>query len=247
MRSLIAAFSLFAAVILSALFPSCKHDPLFNGGTDPQDTTTTPIDTGVNTGIPCSPDTVYFQNQVLPLLISQCAKSGCHDAASHEEGVVLTNYQQVMSTGKVKAFKPNDSELFEVIMDSDPDDRMPEAPNAPLTTDQKNLIKKWIEQGAQNNVCNENYGNCDTDNVTYTNFVSGLLANKCVGCHGGVNPQGGLKLSTYAEVKAAAQNGTLYGAAARLPGYSAMPKGGAALSPCFVNKIKAWIDAGTPQ
>lgn len=241
MRHLIFVFTLLAAVVALSL-PSCKHDPLI-----PLDPGGPPVDTGSNAGVPCNPDTAYFQNQVLPLLISQCAKSGCHDAASHEEGVILTDYQHVMSTGKVKAYKPGDSKLYESIIDSDPGDRMPQAPNAPLTTEQKNLIKKWIEQGAQNNICNENFGSCNTDNVTYSNFVSGLLANRCVGCHSGSNPQGGLKLTTYAEVKANAESGQLYGAIAHQPGYSAMPKGGIALSPCFVNKIQAWIDAGTPQ
>lgn len=243
MRSLLASFVILAAVIAISL-PSCKHDPMFTIP-DPQDTVT--IDTGANAGVPCSPDTAYFQNQVLPLLISQCAQAGCHDAATRAEGIELTSYQKVMTTGKVKAFNPNDSKIYKAILETDPDDRMPRPPAAPLTAEQKDLIRKWIQQGAQNNVCNENYGSCDTTNVTYANFVSGLLANKCVGCHSGANPQGGIKLTTYTEVKAAAQNGTLYGSVARLTGYSAMPKGGAALSPCFVNKIKAWIDAGTPQ
>lgn len=234
---LISSISLF-------LLPSCKHDPLV-----PPDTggPVSPIDTGITSGWPCSPDTVYFQNQVLPLLISKCTQSGCHDVASHEDGVVLVDYQRVISTGKVKPFKPQDSELYEVIIDSDPDDRMPQAPNPPLTAAEKDLIKTWIEQGAKNTACNENFGSCDTTNITYTNGIAPLLSSRCTGCHSGANPQGNLKLTTYAEVKASVQSGALYGAVAHLPGYSAMPKGGTPLSPCFVSKIKSWIDAGMPQ
>ena len=50
------------------------------------------------TGVPCDPDSVYFDNQVLPILVSNCAKPGCHDAASHQDGVVLSSYASLMST-----------------------------------------------------------------------------------------------------------------------------------------------------
>lgn len=241
MRNIILVFLLTG--LLSALFlPACKHDPLFSSNVDPD-----PVDTTDASGIPCSPDTVYFQNQVLPLLLSQCAMPGCHDAISKQEGVVLTNYQQVMSTGKVKPFDPGGSDLYEVITETKPDKRMPRPPADPLTTEQKALIRKWIEQGAKNNTCNENYGACDTTNVRYTNYVATLLANYCTGCHGGANPSAGLRLTTYAEVKAAGQSGKLYGTIAPLPGYPAMPQGGAALSACAVSKVKSWVDAGMPE
>ncbi|MCC6459044.1 MAG: hypothetical protein IT260_01155 [Saprospiraceae bacterium] len=245
----ILVFSIFLIItVLSVLLPSCRHEIILPYNPDPTDTVPPPpVDTSDLTGVPCSPDTVYFQNQILPLIISQCAKSGCHDVQSHEEGVVLVDYLRIISTGEVKAFKPNSSELYKVLNDTDPKDRMPPAPDAPLTTEQKNLIKKWIEQGALNNACNESYGSCNTTGVTYTNFVSGLMANQCVGCHGGANPQGGLKLTNYAEVKASGQSGKLYGSIAHQAGYSAMPQGGTALSTCFTNKIKAWVDAGMPQ
>lgn len=235
-------------VLIGLSLPSCRHELVLPLAGDPTDTVPTPpVDSGDYTGVPCSADTVYFQNQILPLLISHCAKSGCHDVASHEEGVVLVDYARVISTGEVKAFKPSNSELYKVLFKSDPSERMPPAPDAPLTTEQKNLIKKWIEQGALNNVCNENYGGCDTTNVTYTNFIGALMANQCTGCHGGTNPSGNLRLTTYDEVKASGQSGKLYGSIARLQGYSAMPQGGQALSPCFVRKVKTWVDAGMPQ
>jgi hypothetical protein len=241
MRILLAILS-FVGLFSALVLPSCKHDPLFSGNVDPD-----PVDTTDTSGIPCSPDTVYFQNQILPLLISRCAMPGCHDAASKQKGVVLTDYQQVMSTAKVKPFNPGGSDLYEVITDNDPDDRMPRPPAAPLTTEQKAMIRKWIEQGAKNNTCNENYGACDTTNVTYTNYVGTLLANHCTGCHSGANPSAGLRLTTYAEAKAAGQTGKLYGAIARLPGYPAMPQGGAALSVCAVSKVKNWVDGGMPE
>ena len=41
----------------------------------------------------CNPDTVYFQNTILPLVVSSCATTGCHDQKSHKDGVVLIHHQ----------------------------------------------------------------------------------------------------------------------------------------------------------
>ena len=87
----------------------------------------TPVDnTGGNDTIPvvksdtCSPDTVYFVNDILPIIISNCAQSGCHDADAREDGVQLTDYDNIIETGKVEPGDPNDSELYEVLVESDP-------------------------------------------------------------------------------------------------------------------------------
>ncbi|MEQ1744957.1 MAG: hypothetical protein ABMA02_06010 [Saprospiraceae bacterium] len=241
-------FFIFMLVIISFFGPGCKHDSLFSGGTDPYPDPVDTLDPGIDsTGWPCGPDTAYFKNQVLPLLISQCAMAGCHDALTHEDGVILTDYQNVIATGKVKPSDPNGSDLYKSIIATSASKRMPRPPAAPLSAEQKELIRKWIAQGAKNNECNENYGACDTTGVTYSNFVGALMANQCTGCHGGAYTYGSLRLTTYAEVKASAQSGKLYGAIARQPGYVAMPQGGAALSSCFVSKVKSWVDAGMPQ
>ena len=230
------------------LFTFCKHDPLFTP-VDPVDPVVPvdPVDSGINTGWPCSPDTVYFQNQVLPLFISKCTQSGCHDVASHQDGIILTDYERIMSTGKIKAFRPEDSKLYDVLIDTDPDDRMPQPPNQPLSAAEIALVRNWIAQGARNTACNENYVNCDTAGITYANFIQPLLASRCTGCHGGQNPQGNLRLTTFDEVKVVALNGALYGALSHAPNYSAMPKGGAALPACTLDKIAAWINSGLPQ
>jgi hypothetical protein len=60
-----------------------------------------PVDTTA-TGTPCDPAVVYFEKDVLPILTSNCAYSGCHNAASAKDGIVLDNYANVIRTGKIK-------------------------------------------------------------------------------------------------------------------------------------------------
>ena len=92
----------FAAIVL--LFYQCKHDPDIDidNGQDP--------DTTVSNN--CDPDTVYFHNDVLPILVSNCSTSGCHDSETASDGVILVDYVSVIETGKVKPGDPYDSELF---------------------------------------------------------------------------------------------------------------------------------------
>ena len=108
-------------------FPSCKHEPLWEEMTEnPTDTTSNPIDTmtvdtntvdTTNMGVPCDSNVVYFDLQVLPILQSNCAFSGCHDATSAQDGVILESYESVMQTADVVPFDLDDSEIYEVLVD----------------------------------------------------------------------------------------------------------------------------------
>ena len=48
-----------------------------------------------------------------------------------------------------------------------------------------------------------------TDTIKYQPHISILISNNCIGCHGGSNPQGGLSLENYNQVRNATENGTL--------------------------------------
>lgn len=88
---------------------------------------------------------------------------------------------------------------------------------------------------------------CDTLNVTYTNTVKAIMDNSCVSCHQTSNPSGGVLLDSYDEVVVVANNGRLWGSINHEEGYSPMPLGGNKLADCDLNKIKAWINEGSPQ
>ena len=195
-----------------------------------------------DTSTPCDATKIYFQQQVLPILVSNCAMSGCHDDATHKEGVVLTSYQKVMATTQVRPGNPGNSKLYKVIVDPDPGDRMPEPPQNPLTQQQIQVIYAWIQQGAQNLVC-ENM--CDSSLFTFSGAIQPLIQSKCQGCHSGVNAQGGIDISTYQLLKAKVIDGKLWGSINQLPGYSPMPKNGAKLSDCEIKQFQKWIAAGS--
>ena len=240
-------------LVMLMIVTSCEHDPIVgpvDPGPDPDPIDTTgngnPIDT-TDPGIPCDPNIVYFEMSILPLLKSNCAKSGCHDAITHEEGIILDSYQNVMGSDVVKAFDLDDSEMFEKITENDQDDVMPPPPNQRLNADQISLIAQWILQGAQNLTCDANAGQCDTTNVSFAGFVAPLLTTNCVGCHSGGAPSGGISLNTHAGVRTVALNGRLAGAISHASGFQPMPRGSAKLPQCSIDKIKSWINDGAPN
>ena len=62
----------------------------------------------------CDPDLIYFEKDVLPILQSNCALSGCHDADSREDGFDFSTYESTIKKG-IKPGDPEDSEVFESI------------------------------------------------------------------------------------------------------------------------------------
>lgn len=236
-----------AFFLASVLAPTaCRHESIDDNNGDPIDTIphdTVPLDTVKPTGVPCDPDTVYFQNSILPLLVSNCAKSDCHDAASHQEGIYADSYQHILNTIEgVTSTNWNNNDLVRLATTTNQSKRMPPPPAAALTTDQINLIKTWVQQGAKNNGCNENYTGCDTASVSFSAFIKPLMTAKCTGCHSASSPQGNISLVTYDQVRAQALNGKLYTSISKTTGF--MPKGGVRLDDCTIGKIKAWVDAG---
>jgi hypothetical protein len=216
---------------LSFCIIQCKHEfPNPNPGSN----SSTPTQTSS-----CSADSVYFGSDILPIINSNCATSGCHDAITHKEGIILTDYTHIVN--RVSPFNAESSSLYTVCVRGG--ERMPPKPMPALTQAQLSKMIIWINQGALNNNCT---GGCDTTSFTYSGTVSVTINTYCKGCHNPASPGGGIDLSTYATVKTAA-GGRLMGSILHMPGFSAMPKGGNQLSECQVTQIEKWIQAGTPN
>jgi uncharacterized membrane protein len=214
--------------IVLAFANSCKHEII-----------TQPVDaTPINGPVPNNG--VCFETEVLPILKTNCAKSGCHDAATRQKGIVLDNYANIMAKGVVVGNAAN-SKIYKVLFETG-QDKMPLAPNPDLTAAQKATIGKWINEGAKNTVnCSSN---CDTTLFKYSANIQPILAANCVGCHSGAGASGGVNLSTYANVKAIATAGQLIGAITHAQGFSPMPKNGAKLPECQITQLKKWVAAG---
>lgn len=251
----IIGYIVLAGLLVSAL-AGCMHEPFITAEDDdfmPIDDSTTVDTMGSDTmmvdtsGVPCDSTKVYFERQVLPILRSSCAFSGCHDAASAQDGVILDNYEDVIRTGDVRPFDLNGTDLYEVLVDDNEDDRMPPAPRSSLPTNQINLIATWILQGAENLSCDETNQGCQTNEVSFAAVVKPIIEANCQGCHSGGSPSGGIDLSAYVGIKARADSGQLLGSIDWQAGFSRMPQGSPKLDQCSIDQIAAWIDAGAPE
>lgn len=221
---------LSAAVIFTGLhiLNSCKHEP-----------PTLIVDSTPKPG-PVPNNGVCFQSEILPLFQSNCAKSGCHDATSHLEDLVLDNYTNILRKDIVPG-NADGSKIYRVLFENGKD-KMPAAPNADLTVAQKTLIGKWINEGAKNTVnCNNT---CDSNQFKYGANISVIMSTYCTGCHSGAAPSGNIDLTTYNYVKQQVTNGRLEGSVTHTSGYSPMPKNANKLSDCQIAQIKKWVAAG---
>lgn len=205
-------------------------------------TTTNPVLPAGPAVTSCSPDTVYFHQTILPLITSNCAKSGCHDAISKKDGVILTDYTNIMR--EVKVASPASSDLYKCLNETG-EDRMPPAPAAEFSLANKGLVLKWIQQGAKNNSCVATAVNCDTTGVSFSATVFPTLKTYCTGCHSGATPSAGIDLNSHAAVKVYAANGRLMGSINHAVGYKPMPSSTSKLGTCEISQIKAWIAEGT--
>lgn len=232
--------TLIVTVAVTAfLFVTCKHEIPSTG--DNGNSNNPPGNTG-NNSTTCSADTVYFSNTILPLITSGCAMSGCHDAATHKEGLILNSYSGIMKI--VSAGNASGSKLYQLINTTNQGSIMPPPPNQPFSASAKAFIQKWINQGAKNNQCT---GGCDTTLFTYSGAVAPVMTTYCKGCHNPASLGAGIDLSTYAGVKSTAASGRLLGSIKHTTGYTPMPQGGNQLADCQIRQIEKWIQAGTPN
>lgn len=214
-----------------------------NGGTGGNDSTGEWPGSGTGEGTKGPDTSLCFERDILPIFISNCAKSGCHDAASRQDGYEFTSWATITNK-KFEPYDAEETELYEKITENDHDDRMPPPPNAPLTSKQIALIKNWIDRGAPNSTGCASTG-CDTLNITFSATIQPLLNNYCKGCHNSTLQSGGFSYETHGGVLAAVNSGRFLGALKHQAGFSPMPKGGAKLTDCQIRQIEIWIAEGS--
>ncbi|WP_020567369.1 c-type cytochrome [Neolewinella persica] len=228
-----------AALLLLLFIAACTTDPIIPAGGIIEDP---PVEDPAETN-PCPEGVVSFQFEILPIMVSACGYSACHDRASHREGVILVDYESIR-----REVRPGDagrSDLYKSITeDPNDEDFMPERPAAPLTSEQTDLIRDWINQGAENTDCGIP---CDPTQTSFSEDIFPILKDYCVGCHGNNREDGGVNLSSHAEILASVNNGSLIGAMKREISFAPMPPLGSFVSSCRIAQIENWIAAGAPN
>ena len=192
-------------------------------------------------------DPVYFDTQILPVIQSNCAKSGCHDGKG-DSHLVLNSYDNIMSSNVISKGNPRKSSLYTTIVAKGSwfARLMPPSPNAPIAIGDIRNIYVWILQGANNN--SAPILPCDSLHVTFSSTIKPILDVYCVGCHSGSNPGGNINLSTYDQLINISDT-TNNNANNRLlksilqTGPHPMPPNGK-LSDCMIAQFKKWINDG---
>ncbi|MFZ4057879.1 MAG: hypothetical protein ACOYKE_07055 [Ferruginibacter sp.] len=221
-------YSALMVLMLLTFLVSCKHE-IPGSIIDPTPIPGPPPNNGI-----------CFESEVLPLFQSNCAKSGCHDAITREEGYQLDGFANIVRKGLISG-NANASKIYRSLTGNGVD-MMPPSGNAPLTSAQIALIGQWINEGAKNTV---NCGTaCDSSRFTYNANIKPMMQTHCNGCHSGTAVSGGgILLDTYATLKTQVTNGKLYPSITHT-GPSPMPQGSAKLSDCNIAQVRKWIAAG---
>jgi hypothetical protein len=179
-----------------------------------------------------------FSRDIQPVLVSACAMTGCHDAATHTD-YSFTSYASTMRA--VRAGSPSGSALYQSITITSGENRMPPSPRPRLAQVQIDSIAAWIRYGAPNEVCGEV---CDTINpVTFSGVIWPAIQTSCTGCHSGTTPSGGYLLTGYANIQAVAVSGLLINSL-KGNGVTKMPPSGS-LSTCKIRQFQIWVNNGS--
>ncbi len=101
-----------------------------------------------------APERLEFNRDIRPILSDKCFACHGFDAKTREAGLRLDTVDGAYALKDgVQAIKPRDldhSELWHRITSTDPDDVMPPPENnKSLTDEEKKLLKRWIEGGAE--------------------------------------------------------------------------------------------------
>ena len=113
------SITIAAAIVAVAAF-SCTHDPV----------------------IPKTPE-ISFKDQVQPIYVNNCARSGCHDGNEFS----LQTYDEIRSN--VSPGDARGSKTYRAMTRLWGESAMP--PDGPLSDQQINLVYAWIMQGAKDN------------------------------------------------------------------------------------------------
>jgi hypothetical protein len=227
-------------------------------------------------GAPKPGEPIDFTNHVLPILEDRCFS--CHQEAyvkngktiQPKAGLALNTYELVMKGNLdntvVTAGNVGDSYLHEVLTLDEDDDMFMPPKGGPLTPEQIDIIKRWIEEGAKPKAGGGGVADA-SGGISFHDHIFPILEERCLDCHGEpyvkngrtIHPKAGLALDTYEAVLKGNLDGaiinrgnheesTLYVVITLDPDDSEiMPPKGDPLSPEEIELFKKWIDEGAKE
>ena len=92
---------------------------------------------------------LQYNHDVRPILADYCFSCHGPDSAARKADLRLDQREVAIEMGALTPGAPDDSELVRRVMSDDPDEQMPPpALKKSLTAQQKETLRRWIEQGA---------------------------------------------------------------------------------------------------
>jgi len=174
---------------------------------------------------------IDFDRHVLPILEERC--NSCHHAPFDRSGRLVNPKASLRFDSFAEVMKgnldgpvivPNDldkSRLYRVLNLPEDDDLFMPPKGGPMDQEQKDIIKRWIEEGAKpskNSVTATKGGIPAPDEpVSFSNHILPLFEKRCVSCHGEpyvkngrtIKPKAGLQLDTFEMVIKGNLDGTI--------------------------------------
>jgi hypothetical protein len=90
------------------------------------------------------PMAVSFKNELIPMLNTKCALSGCHVSGAHKPYLASAiSYQEIVNGGFVNTLVPKESKIYKMI-NGEMKEYIPSAAD-------RQKIYDWIRNGALNN------------------------------------------------------------------------------------------------
>jgi hypothetical protein len=226
---------------------------------------------------PKAGEPIDFTNHVLPILEDRCLN--CHNepydkngrTIQPKAGLTLNTYEMVMKGNLdntvVTAGDVADSYLHEVLTLDEDDDMFMPPKGGPLTAEQIDIIKRWIEEGAKPKGSGGGGVVMAGAGISFHDHIFPILEDRCLDCHGEpyvkngrtIHPKAGLALNTYELVLKGNLDGpivergnheesTLYVVMTLDPDDSElMPPKGEPLTEDEISLFKQWIDEGAKE
>lgn len=183
--------------------------------------------------------------EAMEVLSAKCLT--CHNPEKPEGGISdISDLNYLLYYRLVIPGQPEISDLIRVIKDGS----MP--PSGGLSTSDLQSLNRWIQDGLIDDGGNVALpGGSATLEPRYASIKVRIINTKCLSCHSGNNPSGGIDMTTRAglnpAIAAGNPNGSRLVSALERPGNDFMPRNGARLPASDIAVIRQWIQNGAAE